>query len=318
MRVCAVDCGTNSIRLLVADLVRDAAPQEVARRTEIVRLGQGVDRTGLIDQAALSRTLAMCREYADQAAALGVERVRFVATSAVRDAGNGEGLLHGAGAAFARYATEPEVLTGEQEARLGFAGAAARIRAAGLPGPYLVVDIGGGSTELVRGQGSAEAQYSMDVGSVRLTERHLAADPPTSKEIERAQSDVERALGNAGRQVDLRGIGTAVGVAASVLTVTAHALELTAYDRERIDLARLPVDRAIAACTSLLQMTRAQRGALPYLRPGRADVIGAGALIWRCILNRLRDNGTGQVIASVHDILDGLVASMATDGVADD
>jgi exopolyphosphatase/guanosine-5'-triphosphate,3'-diphosphate pyrophosphatase len=311
-RVGAIDCGTNSIRLLVADAARGSRSlTDVVRRMEIVRLGHGVDKTGVIGPEAMARTLAQAREYASQCCELGVEKVRFVATSASRDAGNAQEFVAGVRQAFAGFGVAPEVITGHEEASLSFRGATGDLRAIGIPGPYLMVDIGGGSTEFVRGTDEVEQALSVDVGCVRLTERHLRSDPPTSPEIAAAILDVEAAIDRVAEVVDFHGISTLVGLAGSVTTITAHALQLTTYDAEKIHLSQLPAGQVVDACTSLLTMTRAERAALPFMHAGRVDVIGAGALVWRCIIERMAaDAGVVEVVASEHDILDGIALSM--------
>jgi exopolyphosphatase / guanosine-5'-triphosphate,3'-diphosphate pyrophosphatase len=311
-RVGAIDCGTNSIRLLVADVDPDSGSlTDLLRRMEIVRLGYGVDRTGVIAPEAMARTLAQAREYASQCSQLGVQRVRFVATSASRDARNAAEFVSGIREAFAAFRVTPEVITGHEEASLSFLGATGDLRAIGVPEPYLMVDIGGGSTEFVRGKDEVEQARSVDVGCVRLTERHLRSDPPTALEIAMATQDVEAAIDQAAEDVDFQGFSTLVGLGGTVTTITAHAVRLTTYDAERIHLSRLPVGQVIDACTSLLSMTRAERAALPFMHEGRADVIGAGALVWRTIVQRLeRDAALTSVVSSEHDILDGIALSI--------
>jgi exopolyphosphatase/guanosine-5'-triphosphate,3'-diphosphate pyrophosphatase len=307
----AVDCGTNSIRLLVADV--DAATAEltdVVRRMEIVRLGFGVDRTGAIDPQAMQRTLAMAAEYARQCRELGVGRVRFVATSASRDASNAGEFVAGVRQAFGDYEVAPEVVTGDEEAALSFRGATGGLRAHGVPGPYLVVDLGGGSTEFVRGTDGVEAARSVDIGCVRMTERHLHSDPPTHDEIRDAVRDIHAAIDLAAEQVDLTGIASLVGLAGTVTTITAHALGLREYDAERIHLTQLSPEQVLTACEDLLHRTREQRAALGFMHPGRVDVIGAGALIWHEIVRRLAGLGVERVVTSEHDILDGVALSI--------
>jgi exopolyphosphatase/guanosine-5'-triphosphate,3'-diphosphate pyrophosphatase len=310
-RVGAVDCGTNSIRLLVADVdPATGALTEVTRQMEIVRLGQGVDATGRIAPEAMERTLAAARGYADTCRGAGCASVRFVATSASRDAENAAEFTAGVAEAFAGFGVVPEVVTGQAEAELSFAGATGDLRARDVPAPYLVVDIGGGSTEFVRGATHAEASVSVDIGCVRMTERHLRSDPPTEDEVWPALGDIATAIDRAAEVVDLTGVRTLVGLAGSVTTVTAHALELDSYRPERIHGAELPVEDVIDACTDLVRMTRSERAALPYLHPGRVDVIGAGALVWRTVVQRLqRDSGIETVRTSEHDILDGIALS---------
>jgi exopolyphosphatase/guanosine-5'-triphosphate,3'-diphosphate pyrophosphatase len=314
-RVGAIDCGTNSIRLLVADATRSTGSSgsltDVVRRMEIVRLGYGVDRTGVIAPEAMARTLAQAREYSSQCSDLGVQRVRFVATSASRDALNAAEFVSGIREAFAAFGVTPEVITGHEEASLSFLGATGDLRAIGTPDPYLMVDVGGGSTEFVRGRDEVEQARSVDVGCVRLTERHLHSDPPTTAEIAMATLDIEAAIDQAAEVVDFKGISTLVGLGGTVTTITAHALRLTTYEAERIHLSWLPVGQVIDACTSLLSMTLAERAALPFMHEGRVDVIGAGALVWRTIIQRVeRDADLTSAVSSEHDILDGIALSI--------
>ncbi|GAB3451001.1 Ppx/GppA phosphatase family protein [Phycicoccus ginsengisoli] len=311
-RVGAVDCGTNSIRLLVADV--DAATGEltdVLRRMEVVRLGYGVDRTGSIDPEAMARTLSMAGEYAGQCRQLGAEQVRFVATSASRDASNAGEFVAGVREAFGDYDVAPEVVSGEEEAALSFRGATGDLRAHEIPGPYLVVDLGGGSTEFVRGTTAVESARSVDVGCVRMTERHLRSDPPTPEEVDRAVRDVRAAVDLAEQVVDFDGVGSLVGLAGSVTTVTANALRLPAYDPHRLHLSVLSPDEVVASCEELLHATRCERAELGFMHPGRVDVIGGGALIWREVVARLAARGVERVVTSEHDILDGIALSVA-------
>ena len=315
VRVGAVDCGTNSIRLLVADVDRaTGALTDVLRRMEIVRLGYGVDRTGRIDPQAMDRTLSMSREYAGQCASLGAEGVRFAATSASRDAANAAEFVAGVRDAFARFDTVPEVISGDEEAALSFRGATGDLVAAGIDGPYLVVDIGGGSTEFVRGTHTVEAARSVDIGCVRMTERHLHSDPPTPDEVAAATADIETAVAVALQAVSVEGVRTLVGLAGSVTTVTAQAWLLPYYDPRRIHLAVTPVARMRQAARDLLAMRRTNRAALPFMHPGRVDVIGAGALIWDLVIGQVAErSGRGDdltVVSSEHDILDGLALSL--------
>ncbi len=323
LRVGAIDCGTNSIRLLIAD--RDARTgrlRDLLRRMEIVRLGHGVDQTGELAPEALARTLAQTREYAAECAEHGVSRLRFVATSASRDARNAADFVDGVRAAFEQTApalgpVAPAVVSGAEEARLSFLGATGDLAAAGIPGPYLVVDIGGGSTELVRGTAGVEAALSVDVGCVRMTERHLAGDPPTEQQIAAATHDIDAALDRALETVEVSGVAAIVGLAGSVTTITAHVLRLPAYDPDAIHLSRATPAQTIAACRELLAMPRAERAALGFMHPGRVDVIGAGALVWARVIERVTaaaDRGADlPVVTSEHDILDGIALSLVAD-----
>lgn len=312
-RVAAIDCGTNSIRLLVADVAPDGTLVDLVRRMEVVRLGAGVDRTGELDPVALERTLAKTREYAATIVELGAERVRFVATSATRDARNRQDFVDGVREVLG---VEPEVVAGAEEARLSFAGATSVI-GSGRAAPYVVVDLGGGSTELVLGAEAPAGEFSMDVGCVRMSERHLLSDPPTAEQVAAARADVRAALDAAEEHVDLGAARTLVGLAGSVTTVTAHALRLSAYDRDTINGAVLPVTVVLEACRDLLAMPREQRAALGFMHPGRVDVIGAGALVWSEVVARVaqrvaeRGGELTDVLTSEHDILDGIALSAA-------
>jgi exopolyphosphatase/guanosine-5'-triphosphate,3'-diphosphate pyrophosphatase len=314
VRVGAIDCGTNSIRLLVADIDRQTGELvDVLRRMEIVRLGHGVDRTGVIAPESMDRTLAVTREYAAACRELGAVTARFVATSASRDARNAAEFIAGVRSAFLEhYGAEvsPEVVSGDEEAALSFAGATSGLAAQGISGPYLVVDIGGGSTELVRGTDHVEAARSVDIGCVRMTERHLVSDPPTADEIAAATRDIDAAIDVAESVVPLEGVNALVGLAGSVTTTTAHLLRLPAYQPERIHLSRASVADVLAACDDLLHLPRARRAELTYMHPGRVDVIGAGSLVWRRVVERVADRaGISEVVTSEHDILDGIALS---------
>ncbi|NJC70246.1 Ppx/GppA family phosphatase [Planosporangium thailandense] len=298
----AIDCGTNSIRLLVADL-DGGALTDVVRRMEIVRLGQGVDRTGRLAPEAIERTRVALADYAAQIKELGAERVRMVATSATRDAANAADFR---AMVVGTLGVAPEVVSGDEEARLSFTGAV-RGLPADLAKPYLVVDIGGGSTEFVRGAVDVDAAISVDIGCVRMTERHLHGDPPTPDEVAAAEADIAAAVDRALEAVKGHDAGTLVGLAGSVTTVVAIALGLTGYDPQAIHHARIGYADVAKVSADLLAATREQRLAIPVMHPGRADVIGAGALILRVIMQRA---GVDAVVASEHDILDGIAYSL--------
>lgn len=311
-RVAAVDCGTNSIRLLVADADPETGElKELDRRMTIVRLGQGVDRTGRFAPEALERTFAACREYAEVIRALDAERVRFVATSASRDVSNREEFVRGV---VDILGVEPEVITGDQEAEFSFTGATKElIGRDDLAKPFLVVDIGGGSTEFVVGDDHVRAARSVDVGCVRMTERHLVVDgevtdPPTPEQIAAIRADVEAALDLAEESVPLTEARTLVGLAGSVTTVAAIALGLDAYDSEAIHHCRVSLERVREITAMLLESTHEQRAAFSVMHPGRVDVIAAGALVLQCVMER---SGAREVVVSEHDILDGIGWSIA-------
>ncbi|HKS98555.1 MAG TPA: Ppx/GppA phosphatase family protein [Rugosimonospora sp.] len=302
-RVAAIDCGTNSIRLLVADIDGEHL-DDVRRRMEIVRLGEGVDRTGRLSAEAIERTRVALAGYAKELSDLGAERVRMVATSASRDAGNAADFRT---MVRATLGAEPEVVTGEEEAGLSFTGAV-RGLPPDCPPPYLVVDIGGGSTEFVRGSSSVRRAISVDIGCVRMTERHLRSDPPTPAEIAAATADITAAVDRALAHVDGAKAATVLGLAGSVTTVAAIALGLPEYRPDRIHHARISTVEVSRVTGELLAATRDERLAIPVMHPGRADVIGAGALILQIILARA---GAPAVVASEHDILDGIAWSLA-------
>jgi exopolyphosphatase / guanosine-5'-triphosphate,3'-diphosphate pyrophosphatase len=306
-RVAAFDCGTNSLRVLVADLdpVTGGA-KSVIRRTTIVRLGQGVDRTGAFADTALKRTFAAIETFAAEVEALGAERIRFVATSAARDVANREEFVAGV---RARVGVEPEVISGDEEALLSYTGATRElVRDMNADEPVVVVDVGGGSTEFVvrDGDSGRVAGRSLDIGSVRMTERHLHDDPPTRGQVAAAQSDIDAVLETL--ELPLTAVGTLVGVAGTVTTMAAMVLDLPRYDPDRVDLARLPAPRLFAAVDRIVAMSVEQRRALPFMHPDRADVIGGGALV---IAGALRHLDVSELVASEHDILDGIAWSLA-------
>ena len=303
-RVAAIDCGTNSIRLLVADVDTDAGTLvDLDRRMEIVRLGHGVDATGRLSDEALARTFAACDRYAEVLRDLGAQRVRVVATSASRDAENRDDFVSGV---LARIGVEPEVVSGDEEARLSFLGATRGL--AGAEPPYLVVDIGGGSTEFVVGTDEPLAACSVDVGCVRLTERHLRDDPPTRAEIDAVVADADAAIALAGETVPFGEARTLVGLAGSVTTAAALALGLEEYDPARIHGARISAAAVAEVSDRLLASTHAERAAVAVIHPGRVDVLNAGILVLRRILDR---TGLPEVLVSEHDILDGIALSLA-------
>jgi exopolyphosphatase/guanosine-5'-triphosphate,3'-diphosphate pyrophosphatase len=304
VRVAAVDCGTNSLRLLIADVV-DGKLTELDRRMVIVRLGQGVDKTGAFAPEALERVFAASDEFAALVRAAGAERVRFVATSAARDVSNRDEFFSGI---QDRFGVVPDIISGDEEAALSFQGATAGLADLDVPGPYLVTDIGGGSTELVLGDTSGViAAQSLDMGSVRMTERHLASDPATIAEMAAATRDVDALLDST--TVPLDQARTLIGVAGTVTTVAAVALNLTEYDPEAIHHARIPGALLLDTTSWLMGSTKVQRMVQPAIHPGRVDVIGAGALILQRVYDRLtltRD----EVVVSEHDILDGVALAL--------
>jgi exopolyphosphatase/guanosine-5'-triphosphate,3'-diphosphate pyrophosphatase len=313
-RVAAIDCGTNSIRLLIADVQPSSngttTLTDVVREMRVVRLGQGVDATGELAPEALERTFEATADYARLIKEHEAAKVRFVATSASRDARNRDVFVAGIRTLLG---VEPEVISGHEEAALSFAGASSVLPI--LDGQeVLVVDLGGGSTEFVLGTAAGvTAAKSVDIGCVRLTERHLRHDPPTAEQIAAAQADVDNAIDRARRDVPLERATAVVGVAGSITTITAHAMRLPEYSPDAIHGTELPLDTVRAAADDLLAMNRTARAALPYMHPGRVDVIGAGGLVWGRILERLHELTGGRIstaTASEHDILDGIALSI--------
>ncbi|WP_454921341.1 Ppx/GppA phosphatase family protein [Actinomyces naeslundii] len=329
-RVAAIDCGTNTIRLLIAEADRDQSGRPrlevLRRRNEIVRLGQGVDRTGMLDPEALERTLRVVAAYAADCDELGVapgEAVRrFVATSATRDASNREDFVAGVRRLLG---VEPEVVSGQEEARLSFSGsllgargaegAEVQGRAGRVPAPRLVVDLGGGSTELVLGMDEPSAAISLDTGSVRITERFLSSGVTVGVEAA-ARAEVRGLLDDAERVVDLSAPGRLVGLAGTITTVTAHALGLQDFDPQALNGAELSPDAVLASCEAIIHSTAEQRASWGYLAPGRRDVIAAGALVWSEVVTRVveRTAAAGRplerVTTSLYDILDGIALSL--------
>jgi exopolyphosphatase / guanosine-5'-triphosphate,3'-diphosphate pyrophosphatase len=305
-RVAGIDCGTNTIKLLVADLDPVAGTEtELVRESRMVRLGQGVDRTGRLADEALARVFAAVEEFARTIEAHGVTAIRFCATSASRDASNADVFVRGV---EERLAVTPEIVSGAEEAELAFAGATLSL--GDVPTPVLVVDIGGGSTELVLGghQGTVEVGHSLDIGSVRMTERHLISDPPTPAEVAAARTEIDHALdGVLAHGVDVGRAATVVAVSGTGLTVAAAVLDLPGLTRD-VDGAVVSVASVHEVADWLLGLTVAERRALPYMHPGRADVIGAGALILSRVLGR---TSVAELRVSVRDILDGIAWSVA-------
>ena len=306
-RVAAVDCGTNTVKLLVADLdLATGEAHELLREARMVRLGEGVDATGRLSDAALGRLFTALEEYADLVASHDVAATRFCATSAARDARNADVFVAGV---EQRLGVTPEVLSGAEEAALSFAGATRGLGE--RPAPVCVVDIGGGSTEVVLGDpaGGVTAGHSLDIGSVRMTERLMYSDPPTVEEVDTARAAIDAHLDRlADLGVEPASARTLVAVSGTGLTVAAAALGLERLDRDAVDRARIPLDDVRAAVAMLLDLSVAERRALPYMHPGRADVIGAGALILERICARTE---VEELTTSVADILDGIAWSLS-------
>ncbi|HEY2764397.1 MAG TPA: Ppx/GppA phosphatase family protein [Pseudonocardiaceae bacterium] len=316
IRVAAIDCGTNSIRLLVADLEvpRDGRSmlRDVRREMRIVRLGQGVDATGRLAPEALERTRVALADYAALARDAAVERLRMVATSATRDAANRDDFF-----AMVRdtLGTDAEVISGDEEARLSFTGAVGDLDP--TDGPFLVVDVGGGSTEVVLGHWDGTrpdvvAARSVNVGCVRITERCLTSDPPTPGQVSAAEQFAAATLQDAFADVAVDKARTWVAVAGTVTTLSAFAQRLPEYDPARIHLSRMPLQQLRDTATELLTSTHEQRARNPVIHPGRVDVIGGGALIVRVLAEHLHTRaGIGELVVSEHDILDGIALSLA-------
>jgi exopolyphosphatase/guanosine-5'-triphosphate,3'-diphosphate pyrophosphatase len=309
--VAAIDCGTNTIRLLIAD-VTDECVTDVHRETRIVRLGQGVDATGRFAPEAIARTRAALTDYADLMRRFEVPRVRMVATSAARDATNQDDFF-----AMTAEVLGPvvpgavaEVITGDEEAELSFLGAVVELDSAAAP--FVVVDLGGGSTEVVLGERHAEACYSADIGCVRLTERCLHSDPPTAEEVAAARAVVRERLGAALEIVPVERARTWVGVAGTFTTIAALTLRMTSYDADAIHLSRVSIADLLPVCDELIAMTREQRAALGPMHEGRADVIGGGAIVIEELASELSSRaGIDTLTVSEHDILDGVAWSIA-------
>ena len=310
MRVAAVDCGTNSIRLLIADVTAGRL-NDVHREMRIVRLGQGVDATGQFTPDALARTHAALSDYAESMARHGVTAVRMVATSAARDAANRESFFAMTSQVLGSVVpgSVAEVITGVEEAELTFHGAVGELDSAAAP--FVVVDLGGGSTEVVLGTDEVMASYSADIGCVRLTERCLHSDPPTDVEIAGARDVVRAALADALALVPVERARTWVGVAGTMTTLAALARRMTTYDSDVIHLSRVGFSDLLPVCADLLAMTRQQRAALGPMHEGRVDVIGGGAIVVQEVAAALAERaGIDELVVSEHDILDGIALSI--------
>ena len=301
-RVAAIDCGTNSIRLLIAD-IDGSQFREIHRSMEIVRLGQGVDKSKQFHPDAIERTLGALRTFQLEIARRGVSKIRFCATSATRDASNRQIFIDGVKEIIG---IEPEVISGEEEARLSFLGATRELHTS--DSPFLVIDIGGGSTEFVFGNQSVEAARSVNIGCVRMSERHFTQAPASLDEIESATADIDAAIREAATVVPLTSAKTIIAVAGTATTVAAAALELETYDRYAIHISRISANKTHVVSKKFLGMTRDEIAALGYMHPGRVDVISAGSLI----LDRaMIFTGAEEFVASESDILDGMAWSLA-------
>ncbi len=302
MRVAAIDCGTNSIRLLIAD-IDGSNFREIYRTMEIVRLGQGVDQNKAFHPDAIARTLAAVDLFAQEISKRGVEHIRFCATSATRDATNRELFIDGV---KQRLGVEPEVISGEEEARLSFIGATKEF--AQSDAPFLVVDIGGGSTEFVYGNSDVEFAKSVNIGCVRMTERNIHSDPPKAEEIENARRDIQEAIAVADSVVPITQAKTLIAVAGTATSVAASALNLEIYDRQLIHLSHVSAEQTHHVAITFAAMNAEERSHVGFLHPGRADVFAAGSLVLSEIM---KATGAKEFVASEADILDGIAWSLA-------
>ncbi len=301
-RVAAIDCGTNSIRLLIADIA-DGKLREVYRNMQIVRLGQGVDQNKAFHPDAIDRTLKAVADFSTEIARRGVSKIRFCATSATRDAANRDLFIDGVNSLLG---IKPEVISGEEEAALSFFGATKELHQSGAP--YLVIDIGGGSTEFVFGTEKVDFAKSQNIGCVRMSERHFSSLPPSANEIANAQRDIDEAISEAAKLVPITEAQTLIAVAGTATTVAAAALGLNEYDRYSIHLSRVTAEKTHEVAQRFLHMNRQEIAALPYMHEGRVDVIAAGSLV----LSRIMElSGAKEFVASESDILDGMAWSLA-------
>lgn len=301
-RVAAIDCGTNSIRLLIADIA-DGKFREVYRNMQIVRLGQGVDQNKAFHPDAIDRTLKAVADFSTEIARRGVSKIRFCATSATRDAANRDLFIDGVNSLLG---IKPEVISGEEEAALSFFGATKELHQSGAP--YLVIDIGGGSTEFVFGTEKVDFAKSQNIGCVRMSERHFSSLPPAANEIANAQRDIDEAISEAAKLVPITEAQTLIAVAGTATTVAAAALGLNEYDRYSIHLSRVTAEKTHEVAQRFLHMNRQEIAALPYMHEGRVDVIAAGSLV----LSRIMElSGAKEFVASESDILDGMAWSLA-------
>lgn len=300
-RVAAIDCGTNSIRLLIAD-ISGGKFKEVLRDMEIVRLGQGVDENKSFHPDAINRTLAAVEKFKNQLAGKGVEKIRFCATSATRDAANRDLFIDGVRQILG---VEVEVIPGEEEARLSFNGATKELLQSDAP--FLVVDIGGGSTEFVYGNKEVEFAKSVDIGCVRMSERHLKSQPVEMSQVAQAIIDIDKAIAQAAAVVPISTAKTLVAVAGTATTIAAAALELETYDRYAIHLSRIPAEKVHKVSAAFQAMTKSEISNLGFMHPGRVDVITAGSLVLSRVMAA---TGATEFVASESDILDGMAWSL--------
>lgn len=306
-RVAAVDCGTNSIRLLI----HDTETGEVSRRNTIVRLGQGVDETGQFALEAIERTRVALADYVDEMKREDVTRVRMVATSATRDAANREDFFAMTRELLGQIqpGAVAEVISGEEEAALSFAGATADLDPA--RGPFCVIDLGGGSTEFVMETDQGIRAVSTQMGCVRITERFMRSDPPTEEETAAARAYIDERIAEAAQAVPFAEAKTFVGCAGTFTTLSAIAQNLDSYEPERIHMSEIPFDRLREVSADLRSKTADQRRENPVVHPGRADVIGSGSTVAEQLMDAFgREAGATSLIISEKDILDGIVADL--------
>lgn len=306
--VAAIDCGTNSIRLLVAEVLPDGSLHELHRQLEIVRLGEGVDKTGEFSIDAIERTVRVAAQYSDILGKLGATKVRFGATSATRDAKNRHLFTI---AIEEMFGVAPEVISGDEEATLSFIGATTSLKTQGklCKSPYLVIDIGGGSTEFVLGDAAPTQAVSVNIGCVRMAERHGMQEKVSAEKLAQASADITAAIATASSSVDLKSANSIIGVAGTVTTVAAIALGHSSYQSELLHGAVISASDISAVSADLLKMTRAQKAAIPVMHPGRVDVISAGALVLDLVMGEV---GLPELVVSEHDILDGLALSLVS------
>ena len=302
MRLAAIDCGTNSLRLLIADIDGNNF-REVHRDMRVVRLGQGVDKNKAFAPEAIERTLAVTAEYAAILRSKGVEKIRFCATSATRDATNRDLFIDGVRDILG---ITPEVIPGSEEAALSFLGATKELGQE--LSPFLVVDIGGGSTEFVLGSTDVTSARSVNIGCVRMSERHLTVQPPNAEQVAEAIVDIDAAILDAGSHVDFSAAQTLIAVAGTATTVAAAALDLPDYDRYAIHLSRIPAAKVHEVAEMFASMTRDEIAALGYMHPGRVDVITSGSLVLSRVMTL---TGAKEFVASESDILDGIAWGLA-------
>jgi exopolyphosphatase/guanosine-5'-triphosphate,3'-diphosphate pyrophosphatase len=300
-QVAVIDCGTNSIRLLIAE-ISGSNFKEVIRTMEIVRLGQGVDENKAFHPDAINRTLLAVKSFKEIIDENKVDKIRFCATSATRDATNRNLFIDGVRDILN---VQVEVIPGEEEAALSFTGATYQLDQGS--GPFLVVDIGGGSTEFVYGDKKVMSAKSVNIGCVRMSERHLTNQPPTMDQIASAIVDIDIAITQAAVSVPINSAKSLIAVAGTATTVAAAALDLSKYDRDLIHLSKISADKVHKVAQMFQSMNKSEISALPYMHEGRVDVITAGSLVLSRVMAA---TGAVEFVASESDILDGMAFSL--------